>query len=211
MDNTHVKKWTRAFDEGWRWGHVTTNHVQSINFVFKGTWNLPITGLVRATYYNLGALFANRGLKWSWVLESDKLYTENCMNVKKAKTDNLTTYMITRFERQNFCFIIRKTINQNERRSMGHYNVTTYKKKGRCDGRKFQTFCVPFSLVIIVCSSVCQNAFAQLSNIYEVIKKSVSLLAHIFYLYHFRLLLTYQNPFLPFNLPNLLLTSKQKL
>ncbi|CAK8570739.1 unnamed protein product [Lathyrus sativus] len=58
-----VEKWTRAFDGGCRWGHMTTNLVESLNDIFKGTRNLPITALVRATYYRLGSLFAVRGKK----------------------------------------------------------------------------------------------------------------------------------------------------
>lgn len=47
-------------------GHMITNIVELMNYVFKGTRNLPL--LVRATYYKLRALFANRGLKWNVLL-----------------------------------------------------------------------------------------------------------------------------------------------
>ena len=36
IDNIPVEKWTRAFDNGQRWGHMTTNLVESLNSVFKG-------------------------------------------------------------------------------------------------------------------------------------------------------------------------------
>ncbi|XP_058785376.1 uncharacterized protein LOC131660210 [Vicia villosa] len=46
IDNLSRKKWTRAYDNGVRWGHVTTNLVESMNGVFKGIRNLLITALV---------------------------------------------------------------------------------------------------------------------------------------------------------------------
>lgn len=48
IDNIPVDKWTREFDGGRRWGHMTTNLIDSMNSVFKGTCNLPITALVSA-------------------------------------------------------------------------------------------------------------------------------------------------------------------
>ncbi|CAK8544736.1 unnamed protein product [Lathyrus sativus] len=56
VDSIPIEKWTRAFDGGCQWGHMITNLVESLNGVFKGTRNLPITALVRATYYRLGSL-----------------------------------------------------------------------------------------------------------------------------------------------------------
>lgn len=63
MDNISMDKWTRAFLEGRRWSQMTTNFVESVNPVFKGIQNLPITMLVGTTYYKMGDLSANRILK----------------------------------------------------------------------------------------------------------------------------------------------------
>ncbi|KAI5448199.1 hypothetical protein KIW84_015572 [Lathyrus oleraceus] len=72
LNNIPVEQWTRAFDKGCRWGHVTTNIVECMNGVFKGIRNLPITALVRSTYYRLASMFATRGERWSAVLMSGK-------------------------------------------------------------------------------------------------------------------------------------------
>ncbi|RYQ89727.1 hypothetical protein Ahy_B09g096225 isoform F [Arachis hypogaea] len=45
-----------AFDGGYRWGHMTTNLVECINSVLKGARNLPVTALVKATFYGLNEL-----------------------------------------------------------------------------------------------------------------------------------------------------------
>ncbi|RYQ96782.1 hypothetical protein Ahy_B08g092656 [Arachis hypogaea] len=49
-----------AFDGGYRWGHMTTNLVECINSVLKGARNLPVTALVKVTFYRLNELFTRK-------------------------------------------------------------------------------------------------------------------------------------------------------
>ncbi|KAL4324965.1 hypothetical protein GQ457_11G029830 [Hibiscus cannabinus] len=46
---------------GFRYGHMTTNLAEAINSSLKGIRNLPITVIVKATYFRLGKLFATLG------------------------------------------------------------------------------------------------------------------------------------------------------
>ena len=46
-----TKKWTQAYDSGFRYGLMITNIVECINGVLKGARMLPITALVHATFY----------------------------------------------------------------------------------------------------------------------------------------------------------------
>ncbi|XP_058750748.1 uncharacterized protein LOC131623742 [Vicia villosa] len=83
LDNLAREKWTRSYDNGKRWGHMTTNLVESMNGVFKGIRHLLITALVEATYYRMTSLFARRaiptlkkrGSKWKTIahVEEDVL------------------------------------------------------------------------------------------------------------------------------------------
>ena len=68
IDNLDREKWTRSYENGVRWGHMTTNLVESMNDVFKGLQNLPITALVSATYFRMAMLFPTRGKRWNAVL-----------------------------------------------------------------------------------------------------------------------------------------------
>ncbi|XP_057733810.1 uncharacterized protein LOC130948981 [Arachis stenosperma] len=54
------EQYALAFDGGYRWGHMTTNLVECINSVLKGTRNLPVTALVKATFYRLNELFTQK-------------------------------------------------------------------------------------------------------------------------------------------------------
>ena len=61
IDNVPVEKWTRSSDNGQRWGHMTTNLIESMNGVFKGIRNLPITALVKSTYFRMAAVIGGSG------------------------------------------------------------------------------------------------------------------------------------------------------
>ncbi|CAK8561297.1 unnamed protein product [Lathyrus sativus] len=167
VDNIPVEKWTRAFDGGSRWGHMTTNLVESLNDVFKGTRNLPITALVRVTYYRLGSLFAARGKKWSAVLELGQIFSESSMKYMKDETSKAASHRVRPFDRHDYSLIVDETMDHNEGRPMGHYRVELH--KNWCDCGKFQTFRLPCSHVIAACSSARHDPFLQLSEVYKVV------------------------------------------
>ena len=166
IDKIPVEKWTRAFDEGRRWGHMTTNLVESLNSVFKGTRNLPIIILVSATYYRMGMLFVERGAKWSAVLNSGQTFTERCVKVMKEETSKSATHQVSIFYYNNNTFSVKETINHGEGKPLGRYKVNLM--EGWCDCGKFQAYRVPCSHVIAACSVVCQDAFLLLSDVYKV-------------------------------------------
>ncbi|XP_058742223.1 uncharacterized protein LOC131614679 [Vicia villosa] len=166
LDNIPLEKWTRAFDGGRRWGHMTTNLVESMNSVFKGTRNLPITALVRATYYRMGTLFAERGAKWSAVLSSGQTFTENCMKVMKEETAKSSTHHVRIFDYNHNTFSVKETMDHGEGKPMGDYKVNL--RDLWCDCGKYQAYRVPCSHVIAACSVVRQDAYALLSNVYRV-------------------------------------------
>ncbi|RYR54281.1 hypothetical protein Ahy_A06g029542 [Arachis hypogaea] len=51
---------TMAKSNGHCWGHITTNLVKCINSMLKGERNIPVTALIRATYYHLNELFTRK-------------------------------------------------------------------------------------------------------------------------------------------------------
>jgi len=46
VDKIPVEKWTQSHDDDRRWGHITSNLVESQNNVYKGIRGLPITAIV---------------------------------------------------------------------------------------------------------------------------------------------------------------------
>ena len=54
------QKWTLAHDEGRQYGAMTTNLSECFNKVLKGARSLPITAMVRFTFFKVNSYFDAR-------------------------------------------------------------------------------------------------------------------------------------------------------
>ncbi|XP_058774267.1 uncharacterized protein LOC131648534 [Vicia villosa] len=165
IDNLSKGKWTMAYDNGVRWGHMTTNLVESMNGVFKGIRNLPITALVEATYSRMASLFSTRGKKWSDVRESSQLFSDSCMKFMQEQSAKANTHQVTAFDRFNRTFSVRETIDHNEGFPRQQYRVML--DNHWCDCGKFQAFRMPCSHVIAACAFAHRDAISLMSPIYK--------------------------------------------
>ncbi|PNX94856.1 hypothetical protein L195_g018037, partial [Trifolium pratense] len=99
IDNIPREKWTRAYGGGCRWGHMTTNIYETMNFVLnKDTRHRPITSLVQSTYYSCGPLFATRGRQAATMLDSGQDYTEQCKNQITDAVHKASTHQVVQFD-----------------------------------------------------------------------------------------------------------------
>ncbi|XP_058783116.1 uncharacterized protein LOC131657771 [Vicia villosa] len=164
IDNILVEKWTWSYDNGQRWGHMTTNIFELMNDVFKGIQNLPITALVKSTYFKMASLFAQRGERWDAMLRSEQLWSECCTRFIKAEGAKANTHVVTRFDRHNQNFMVKEIIDHNVGLPRQEYWVILEERW--CDCRKFQAFCMPCSHVIAACAHSHIDALTLLSPIY---------------------------------------------
>ncbi|XP_058761084.1 uncharacterized protein LOC131634432 [Vicia villosa] len=107
IDNLSREKWTRAYDNSVRWGHMTTILVESMNDVFKGIQKLPFTALVEVTYFRMASLFSSRGQRWCVVKESGQMFCESCMKFLKEQSSKANNHDVTAFDRFNRTFSVR--------------------------------------------------------------------------------------------------------
>jgi hypothetical protein len=98
VDDIPKEKWTQSHDDGRRWGHMTSNLVESQNNVFKCMRGLPITAIVKAIYYRLAALFAKRGHKAAARVNSGEPFSENIMNFLKGEVIKSNIHLVTQFD-----------------------------------------------------------------------------------------------------------------
>jgi hypothetical protein len=130
---------------------MTSNLVESQNNVYKGIRGLPITAIVKASYYRLGALFAKRGHEASARVNSGEPFSENIMKFLKAEVIKSNSHSVTQFDRDRYTFSVRETIDHREGLPMGEYKVDLRSKW--CDCGKFRALHLPCSHVIAACSS----------------------------------------------------------
>ncbi|XP_057739830.1 uncharacterized protein LOC130956910 [Arachis stenosperma] len=75
-DEIGVERWVLAFDRGHCWGHMTANLVECINFVLKGACHLPVTAIVRSTFYRLNELFTRKSVEAHESVRNGFTYSE---------------------------------------------------------------------------------------------------------------------------------------
>jgi hypothetical protein len=114
---------------------MTINLVESMNGVFKGIGNLPITVLVRTTYIRLASRFATRGERWCAVLVSDQIFSECCMKVMKEESIKASTHAVTVFDRRRQNFSVQETMDLNK--GMPNLSYVVKLNRSWCDYGKF--------------------------------------------------------------------------
>ncbi|XP_012472492.1 uncharacterized protein LOC105789671 [Gossypium raimondii] len=63
-------QWTQSYDEGYRYGQMTTNLVEAVNSVLRRTRHLPISVVFSVTFYRLATLMPKIGLKQAKQIEA---------------------------------------------------------------------------------------------------------------------------------------------
>ena len=166
IDNIDRAKWTRSYDDGVRWGHMTTNLVESMNGVFKGIRNLPVTALVSATYFRMATLFVTRGKRWHAVLQTSQVYSDACMKFMRQESAKASSHRVTEFDRHGHTFSVKETIDHNQGLPRQEYRVLIPDRW--CDCGQFQAYRMPCSHVIAACSHSHFDALSLVSPIYKV-------------------------------------------
>ncbi|XP_057733982.1 uncharacterized protein LOC130949213 [Arachis stenosperma] len=97
-----------AFDDGYRWGHMTTNLVERINSVLKGACNLPITALVKATFYRLNELFTRKRAETEAQINAGHVFSKLVTSKLHANQLASRNIQVSCFDRQNEVFEMRE-------------------------------------------------------------------------------------------------------
>ncbi|XP_025679166.1 uncharacterized protein [Arachis hypogaea] len=85
-DAIGLRHWVLAFDEGHRWGHMTTNLVECINSVLKGAGNLPVLALrIEASMQQAGNIVVHRFDRRNEVFEVREMTTRKVLVVDLAR------------------------------------------------------------------------------------------------------------------------------
>ncbi|XP_025664296.1 uncharacterized protein [Arachis hypogaea] len=113
-DAIGLRHWVLAFDEGHRWGHMTTNLVECINSVLKGARNLSVFALVRATYYRLNEFFTRKSAETHERKRAGFNYSVFAQQRIEANMQRAGNIVVHRFDRRNEVFEVREMPNGKE-------------------------------------------------------------------------------------------------
>ncbi|CAK8575919.1 unnamed protein product [Lathyrus sativus] len=146
---------------------MTSNLAEAVNSALKATRNLQTTALVQSTYYRMGSFFGKRGHKWTKMLATGKVFTDGCNKGTTDEVAKANTHNVMQFDRERFCFMVQKKINQNDGHPTGTFSVDL--RNRWCDYEKFHAFHLPCSRVIATCSSIHQDYTIHIPEVFTVL------------------------------------------
>uniref|UniRef100_A0A2N9HNX1 MULE transposase domain-containing protein n=1 Tax=Fagus sylvatica TaxID=28930 RepID=A0A2N9HNX1_FAGSY len=106
-----VERWTCSHDGGHRYGAMTTNLVECFNGVLKGSRSLPITAMVKFTFFKLANYFDDRRAKIQDQLNSGEVFSKYAMDKFNRCRAKAGGHTVTMFDRNLGVFEIRTSPN----------------------------------------------------------------------------------------------------
>ncbi|XP_025685692.1 uncharacterized protein [Arachis hypogaea] len=161
-DAIGLRHWVLAFDEGHRWGHMTTNLVECINSVLKGARNLPVLALVRATYYRLNKLFTRKSAETHERKRAGYTYSAFAQQRIEASMQQVGNIVVHRFDRRNEVFEVREM-------TTGKVLVIDLARR-TCDCGHFQVERIPCRHVIACCANQRLDWQLYVHDVYKMTK-----------------------------------------
>ncbi|WVZ25988.1 hypothetical protein V8G54_004532, partial [Vigna mungo] len=149
IDQIPRQQFTLAYDEGRRWGHLTTNLAEAINSVLKKTRNVPISSIVLATYTRCNSFFTEREKQITSMISIGHVYFENATKVLQDAYSKSNTHRVVEFDRNTTRFRVEEMVNPRQIRPAGKSFVRLDERW--CDCGKFQKIHLPCSHVLATC------------------------------------------------------------
>ena len=146
-----TKKWTQAYDSGFRYGLMTTNIVECINGVLKGARMLPITALVEVTFYRCVTYFEKRRAEIRARIANGDMYTLYAMTKVANYESKASGHSVSIFHRENEMFEV-TTAAHGFHMDKGKNKQIVNLKENKCSCNKWQSFGIPCSHVLAVCA-----------------------------------------------------------
>ncbi|XP_039115839.1 uncharacterized protein LOC120251370 [Dioscorea cayenensis subsp. rotundata] len=175
LDNIPREKWAQSFDiEGRRYGHMTTNLAECVNSVLKGTRNLPITALVKSTYFRLAELFVRKGVHAHAQIASGQIFSEVLMKTIQENQQRACSIYVRQFDREENSFMVDEMAPPQCGDIAGSYRIDL--RKRWCDCGEFQILHFPCRHVLAACAYIHLHWQAYVDNVYR--------LETIFNVYH---------------------------
>ncbi|KAE8715654.1 hypothetical protein F3Y22_tig00110162pilonHSYRG00103 [Hibiscus syriacus] len=141
---------TNAYDGGYRYGHMTTNLAEAINSTLKGARYLPVTALVKTTYFRLGQLFAKLGGQALTWMQNGHIYHPRLVADLQKKMATSNGMLVTNFSRTRELFRVTEMPRPLQGIEANSFRVNLQERW--CDCGFFQALKYPCSHVIAACS-----------------------------------------------------------
>ncbi|XP_028081077.1 uncharacterized protein LOC114282564 [Camellia sinensis] len=96
--------WALAYDDGYRWGVLTSNDAECFNSVLKGARNLPISAMVEFTFRRLVKYFDEMGAQAETDVRNDFQYPREMQRTMEEGITRGNTFKLISYDRPHRVF-----------------------------------------------------------------------------------------------------------
>ena len=146
------EKWAQSFDDGHRFGHMTTNLAEAVNGVLKGARNLPITALVQSTFFRVLDYFVKRGKEAEERIASGHRYSNDLTIALQSNIEKASAFGVRAYDRMNAIFQVQTKFDTRLNKGGNTQIVNLHERTCTCG--KFQHLHFPCSHAIAACHTV---------------------------------------------------------
>nr|XP_023873083.1 uncharacterized protein LOC111985661 [Quercus suber] len=157
LNNVGFKKWTLAHDHGHRYGAMTTNLSECFNGVLKGARCLPITTMVKFTFYKVNSYFDDCRNKTLEQLEEGQEWCKYAYDKFEANQEKAKLHMVRRISAQHRLYTV-ETQSSLLRTGGGAHTHRVSLMDRTCTCGKWEANKIPCSHLIAVCAKYNHNA-----------------------------------------------------
>ncbi|XP_016711801.1 uncharacterized protein [Gossypium hirsutum] len=157
-------QWAQCFDEGYRYGYMTTNLVEAVNSVLRHTRHLPISSVFSATFYRLATLMSKMGLKQAKQLEAGHVYVKKIRDAMKDNTQRARLMNVELYFRNLETIRVTEYISRRSGISPRSYRVDL--RNRRCECGMFQALRYPCAHVVTACATYSLNVEQYIDDVY---------------------------------------------
>ncbi|KAH1107050.1 hypothetical protein J1N35_010818 [Gossypium stocksii] len=157
-------EWAQIFDEGFRYGQMTTNLVEGVNAVLLKTRHLLISIVFSATFYRLATLMPRIGQQQVNQINAGHVFVEDVRNAMVANRRMARLMNVEIHSRRLETFRVTETIGRRLGIPPRSYGVDL--RNRQCDCRRFQTLHYPCAHVVATCAKVNLNVEQFVNDVY---------------------------------------------
>ncbi|XP_016747037.1 uncharacterized protein [Gossypium hirsutum] len=156
-------QWAQCFDDGYHYGHMTTNLVEAFNSILRRTRHLPISAVFSAIFYRLATLMPKMGLKQAKQLEAGHVYVEKIRDAMKDNTQRAKLMNVELYSRNLETFRVTVYISRRLGISPRSYGVDL--RNRWCECGMFQALRYPCAHVVAACATYSLNVEQYIDDV----------------------------------------------
>jgi len=149
-------KWSLCYDEGHRWGIMTSNAAESLNNVFREARGLPVCAIVEATYYKLLEWFNKRKQHARVLAQNGQIFSERVTKILEKNAEDAKQLEVQVIDLDHGVFEViskhERVTKHGARQDRSYKVILTENHPPKCKCREPQNLFIACKHILAVCA-----------------------------------------------------------